>query len=89
VKKAGKVAVVFFGTIFMGLQGLASTGLIQINWGRAAELFDTTVDLNGDGVADKKDLEMAIEILQRRLSAGMGPTAAGLPAGLLLGLRYG
>ena len=89
VKKAGKVAVVGFGTIFMGLQGLASVGLIQINWHRAVEMFDSQLDLNDDGKIDKADAEIAIAKLQARLTLGMGPAAVGFPAGLALGLKYG
>jgi len=89
IKKAGKVAVVGFGTIFMGLQGLASVGLIQINWHRAVEMFDSQLDLNDDGKIDKADAEIAIAKLQARLTLGMGPAAVGFPAGLALGLKYG
>lgn len=89
IKKAGKVALVGFGVIFMGLQGLAAAELIQINWVKCARLFDTQLDLNDDGILDKKDLETAVKRLQGRLSAGMGPAAAGFAPGLALGLRYG
>ena len=89
IKKAGKVALVGFGVIFMGLQGLAAAELIQINWVKCARLFDTQLDLNDDGVVDKNDLETAVKRLQGRLSAGMGPAAAGFAPGLALGLRYG
>ena len=89
VKKASKVALLGFGVIFMGLQGLAAAEFIQINWVNVAKAFDSQLDLNRDGKVDKTDLELAVMRLQGRLSAGMGPAAGGFAPGLAAGLRYG
>jgi uncharacterized membrane protein (Fun14 family) len=35
------------GGVFIGLQGLASTGVIQINWDKLAELFNSAADIDG------------------------------------------
>ena len=48
----------------MGLQGLASQGIITINWGKATALFDQILDVNGDGKVDKADADAAIKELQ-------------------------
>ena len=77
------------GGVFMGLQGLASVGVIQINWAKLSEHFGALGDVNGDGTVDAADAEAAIEQLQKRLTANMGPAAGGFGGGLLLGLRYG
>lgn len=52
------------GTVFMGLQGLASVGIITINWERTTELFGQYADLDGDGKVDKHDAEKAMKELQ-------------------------
>ncbi len=67
--EACKVSIAFvqlLGTVFMGLQGLASTGIITINWERTTELFGQYADINGDGKVDKADAEHAIKELQVR-----------------------
>ena len=67
--EASKLSTAFvqlLGTVFMGLQGLASTGIITINWERTTELFGQYVDVNGDGKVDKADAEHAIKELQVR-----------------------
>ena len=78
----------------MGLQGLASVGVIQINWAKLSEHFGALGDVNGDGTVDAADAEATIEQLQKRLTANMGPAACAardesrgrgrLGAGLLL-----
>ena len=74
MKKVSKVALVGFGVIFMGLQGLAAAELIQINWtinwANCAQLVDTQLDLNSDGVVDQQDVELVAKRLQGRLTAG-------------------
>ena len=89
VKKASKVALLGFGVVFMGLQGLAAAEFIQINWTNVAKAFDSQLDLNHDGKVNQTDVELAVQRLQGRLSAGMGPAAAGFAPGLAAGLRYG
>ena len=69
--------------------GDASVGVIQINWAKLSEHFGALGDVNGDGTVDAADAEAAIEQLQKRLTANMGPAAGGFGGGLLLGLRYG
>ena len=56
------------GGVFMGLQGLASQGIITINWGRTTEIFGQYADVNRDGKVDKADAEAAIKELQVRTS---------------------
>ena len=87
--RAALTAAQLVGGVFMGLQGLASVGVIQINWAKLSEHFGALGDVNGDGTVDAADAEAAIEQLQKRLTANMGPAAGGFGGGLLLGLRYG
>ena len=87
--RAALAAAQLVGGVFMGLQGLASVGVIQINWAKLSEHFGALGDVNGDGTVDAADAEAAIEQLQKRLTANMGPAAGGFGGGLLLGLRYG
>lgn len=69
--------VQLLGTVFMGLQGLASIGIITINWKRTTELFGQYVDVNGDGKVDKADAELAIQELQVRHAETLTKTFVG------------
>jgi hypothetical protein len=64
------------GGVFMGLQGLASQGIITINWGRTTEIFGQYADVNGDGKVDKGDAEAAIKELQVRPLVALAASAS-------------
>ena len=86
VKRTFKVFVFTTGCIFMGLQSLASNGLITVHWEQIEKRLQSLGDLNGDGVFDATDLNSGSEQMQAYLSAGL-PSAGTFSAGFLMGLR--
>jgi len=86
IKKAFKVLVFTSGVIAMGLQALASNGLITVHWGEIEKRIKTTLDLDKDGKFDAKDLQLGSDKMQAYLSAGL-PSAGSFSAGFLMGMR--
>ena len=78
VKRTFRVAVFTAGTIFIGLQALASNGLIEIKW--------EEVDRRWKALVDENDLQRGQTQVEAYLSAGL-PSAGAFSAGFLMGLR--
>lgn len=57
-KRVAKGAGLALGVGFIGLQGLAQTGLIKINWPKIEGMFHSNLDLNNDGKVDSADLKI-------------------------------
>ena len=85
-KRAFKVLVFTSGCIFIGLQTLASNGLITVHFDEMEKRLRTLADLNKDGVVDGQDLQSTNDKLQAYLSAGL-PSAGTFSAGFLFGMR--
>ena len=81
-----QVFVFTAGCIFVGLQSLASNGLITVHWDRMEKRLHSLGDFNQDGTVDEKDLKTGYDQLQAYLSAGL-PSAGSFSAGFLWGMR--
>jgi uncharacterized membrane protein (Fun14 family) len=88
MKKIGKALAVLVGITFVGLQVAASSGFIQVDWGKVRVGFVNKVDATGDGKINVDDAKVYWkkfkEILTHRV-----PAAGGFSFGFLYGLRSG
>lgn len=80
MKKIGKVALFIFGTIFVLLQVLAYTGVIEINWLRIQQFAEPALQRP----ALESALNSVIGVLTNNL-----PFAGSFIPGFLLGLKFG
>ncbi|EGF83454.1 hypothetical protein BATDEDRAFT_22171 [Batrachochytrium dendrobatidis JAM81] len=87
-KRISKGAAFAFGIGFLGLQALAHTKIIQINWPRVEGMLIGKMDLDGDGKFTGKDIQIAATRLIHNLSSDM-PSTAGFAAAFIIGFRYG
>jgi uncharacterized membrane protein (Fun14 family) len=86
VKKVSKAISFVVGAFFIGVQVLASNGYVKVNQDGLKEDVEEAMDLNNDGRIDEKDLKLAFDKLNKKLSYNM-PSGGGFTAGLLMGLR--
>ncbi len=86
IKRTFRVLVFTTGCIFVGLQGLASNGLITVHWDRMEQSLKTLADLDASDSLDSGGLVKSADRLETYLRAGI-PSAASFSAGFLLGLR--
>ena len=85
-KRAFKVFFLTFGCCFIGLQSLASNGVITVHWSVMEKYFKDLADLDGNGNVDEMDIKDGYDRLIAYLSAG-APSVGGFSSGFLLGLR--
>ena len=57
-KKAGKVAAVGVGGVFIFLQSLAYTGFIEVDYGKMEGQVTEVLDRNHDGKIDQEDAKV-------------------------------
>merc|ERR1712129_39221 len=79
IKKTGKAAAVFVGSIFCLQQALAHGGYVTVNWEKVEKDVMAVLDTDKDGKVDAKDLNNhymnLLQILQKNtysVSAGFG-----------------
>eukprot|EP00301_Raphidiophrys_heterophryoidea_P025627 c8647_g1_i1.p1 GENE.c8647_g1_i1~~c8647_g1_i1.p1 ORF type:complete len:186 (+),score=62.61 c8647_g1_i1:157-714(+) len=89
LKKVGKVMIVLAGGVFAMFQLAANAGYVDIHWEKVQADFKKTMDLNGDGKLDQKDLQIALTKTTAILTNNMATTAAGFTGGFLIGLKKG
>jgi uncharacterized membrane protein (Fun14 family) len=86
-KTAGIIAAYAAGIAFVGLQGAAYYGIIELDWfvvqSKAVELLDQ----NGDGKFDTEDMKLMWRKFKSFATNAL-PSSSGFSAGFLLGLRY-
>ena len=80
MKKIGKIALFIFGIGFILLQGLAYTGVIEINWLRIQQFAEPALKTPA--------LESAFNGILRVLTNNV-PFAGAFIPGFLLGLKFG
>lgn len=88
MKKIGKALAILVGITFVGLQVAASTGFIQIDWGKVHVGFVDKVDATGDGKLNVDDAKVYWKKLKDILTHRV-PAAGGFSFGFLYGLRSG
>lgn len=72
----------------MGIQALAYKGYIHVNHKKIEADLLEWFDLNGDGVIDSKDAEVAWQLLLDVIAFNI-PAGTGFTTGLVMGLRTG
>ena len=82
LKKLGRIASVSLGVAFLGLQGLAYSGYIDVNHDKIAYEVEKILDRNKDGKVDVEDLKGVIEDVKS--VAGYGLENSGKKEGELL-----
>ncbi len=80
MKKIGKIALFIFGIIFIMLQVLAYTGVIEINWLRIQQFAEPALQ--------RPALENALNGIMGVLTNNL-PFAGSFIPGFLLGLKFG
>mmetsp|Transcript_39340 Transcript_39340/g.82734 ORF Transcript_39340/g.82734 Transcript_39340/m.82734 type:complete len:137 (-) Transcript_39340:1482-1892(-) len=85
-KKLGKGMAFIAGMGFMTLQGLAYTGIIDVNWKRIEEKVVDVVDADKDGEITEKDVQLWWEKVKKILTNNL-PDASGFGFGFMYGLR--
>lgn len=88
VKKAGKVAAVGVGSIFMLLQGLSNAGYINVDYLKLQEDVGLALDRNNDGKIDQDDVKLMFGDFMRVAGYNM-PAGSGFAGGVLMGLKSG
>jgi uncharacterized membrane protein (Fun14 family) len=88
LKKIGKVASVVFGLGFVTLQSLSYAGYVQVDHALLQKNVEKALDLNKDGMVDKKDADQALNKVMEVLQFGMNG-GAGFAAGFFGGFRSG
>eukprot|EP01137_Pigoraptor_chileana_P010507 Opistho-2@60282 len=87
-KKLGKAAAFVIGLGFLGIQGAAYSGYINVNWLKVQKDLIKALDTNEDGKIDSHEMkhymEKAVTIARYQM-----PTSTGFVAGLLVGIRSG
>lgn len=87
-KKMTKVAAFAVGGVFLGLQGLAYKGYINVNWEQIEKEAINKLDQDGDGDFDGDDVKLIMGDFYDFAKFQL-PGAGGFGTGLVLGLRYG
>mmetsp|Transcript_19208 Transcript_19208/g.21967 ORF Transcript_19208/g.21967 Transcript_19208/m.21967 type:complete len:199 (-) Transcript_19208:162-758(-) len=86
LKKVGKAVAVVVGGGFIVLQGLQHAGYVHVDHTKFKEQIEGVLDLNKDGIVDKKDASIAFNKIQSILTVGV-PSGGGFCAGFIGGLR--
>mmetsp|Transcript_36763 Transcript_36763/g.62483 ORF Transcript_36763/g.62483 Transcript_36763/m.62483 type:complete len:197 (+) Transcript_36763:47-637(+) len=88
LKRIGKAAAFMTGCAFVFLQSLAYAGLIEIKWAAIEKKVEATIDVDGDGKFDAKDV-MALweKHVKPMLTHGL-PSAGGFSMGFFMGVKY-
>ncbi|GAX20668.1 hypothetical protein FisN_32Hh057 [Fistulifera solaris] len=87
MKQIGKATAFLVGLGFIGLQGLAHYGYVQIDWMKVKESAQKSIDTNGNGSIDAEDWKAYWKSLKKILTNKV-PAAGGFSLGFLYGLRY-
>eukprot|EP00956_Cyclotella_meneghiniana_P000047 scaffold108_cov23-Cyclotella_meneghiniana.AAC.3 len=82
LKKLGRIASVSLGFAFLGLQGLAYSGYIDVNHDKIAYEVEKILDRNKDGKVDVEDIKGVIDDVKS--VAGYGLENGGKKEGELL-----
>ncbi|KAJ3315619.1 hypothetical protein HDV04_002033 [Boothiomyces sp. JEL0838] len=88
LKRLTRTAAFFVGLAVTGIQGLAYSDIIRINWPKVEQLMVTHFDQNGDGKFDQDDITFGVSKVMRKLGSDF-PTASGFATSFWLGYRYG
>lgn len=81
-----KSAALLFGVSYIGLQWLNYKGYVSVRWSNVAATLENRMDLNKDGVVDKKDFEIARKRAMEVLTFHL-PSTTGFVFGYLYGFR--
>lgn len=87
-RRVGKAFGVVIGIGFMGLQGAASMGYIDVDWNKISKDAMKPLDANADGKVDADDAQIWWSKFQAIMKDSV-PGAGGFAAGFLLGARRG
>uniref|UniRef100_A0A7S1Y6P0 EF-hand domain-containing protein n=1 Tax=Grammatophora oceanica TaxID=210454 RepID=A0A7S1Y6P0_9STRA len=88
MKRIGKAVAFGVGVIFLGLQGLVSTGYIEVDWLKIKDDAMKSADTTGDGKVDTEDLKVYWRKFWKMATHKL-PDAGGFSLGFLYGVRYG
>lgn len=86
-KKVGEIACYGVGVVFIGLQVLQYQGYINIDFLAVQQQIIETLDADGDGKFDTKDLKIYWRKLKDVLEHGL-PSASSFGGGFALALYY-
>ena len=84
-KQMGKAAAVYVGMAFLGAQGLAYAGYIDVNWGKVKRDARSALDVDRDGKLTAKDLRVWWKRVRHVLEYNL-PGGGGFSLGFCMGL---
>lgn len=87
VKVAGEAVMLGVGTLFIVSSVLQKAGYVTINYHKIEKDILNVMDLNKDGVVDKKDYVFLSDKAQSVLADNSLGTSGGFAAGFALGLK--
>ncbi|KAJ3326180.1 Pecanex-like protein 4 [Boothiomyces sp. JEL0866] len=83
-KRLTRTAAFFVGIAVTGIQGLAYSDIIRINWPKVEQLMVSHFDQNGDGKFDQDDITFGVSKVMKKLGSDF-PTASGFATSFWLG----
>eukprot|EP01039_Chlorochromonas_danica_P005260 gene5260-5794_t len=86
LRKVSRIIAFGVGGVFIIVQSLSYSGLIEVKYDGLQKKVETALDLNKDGKVDAKDAQLAMNKIQEVLGHNM-PVGGGFTAGFLVGLR--
>ncbi|CAM9455977.1 unnamed protein product [Chrysoparadoxa australica] len=88
LKKSLKAAALLFGVVAMGLQGLAYSGIVSVDYDKIKRSGMGFLDQDNDGKFDSTDVKLLKDKVMRVLEHKV-PYGAGFGVGIAAGFRYG
>ncbi|GMH44057.1 hypothetical protein BSKO_11991 [Bryopsis sp. KO-2023] len=86
LKVVGKSVAFTIGLLFVAIQLLKSSGMIEVNWGKVQNKLGTKFDVTGDKKFDDKDVKTLMTRFLNVVSDGI-PSVGGFMAGFVLGIK--